>query len=313
MVKGDLIIFSGKANRPLAEEVCRYLKIPMGEARLTTFADGEIYFQSLENVRGRDVFIIQPTSCPVNNHLMELLIMIDACKRASASRITAVIPYYGYARQDRKDKPRVAISSKLVADLIAAAGANRVLAMDLHVSQIQGFFNIPVDHLFAAPVILDYISGLNLTDLVVLSPDTGGAERARAYAKRLNASLALGDKRRVQANVAQVMNIIGEVEGKTVIICDDMVDTAGTMTEICHALQLRGAARILAAATHPVLSGPAVERLRNSPLEMLMVTNTIEVPEERSFPGLKVLSVAPLIGEAIRSIHYETSISTLFV
>ena len=313
MVKGDLIIFSGKANRPLAEEVCRYLKIPMGEARLTTFADGEIYFQSLENVRGRDVFIIQPTSCPVNNHLMELLIMIDACKRASASRITAVIPYYGYARQDRKDKPRVAISSKLVADLIEAAGANRVLAMDLHVSQIQGFFNIPVDHLFAAPVILDYISGLNLKDLVVLSPDTGGAERARAYAKRLNASLALGDKRRVQANVAQVMNIIGEVEGKTVIICDDMVDTAGTMTEICHALQLRGAARILAAATHPVLSGPAVERLRNSPLEMLMVTNTIEVPEERSFPGLKVLSVAPLIGEAIRSIHYETSISTLFV
>lgn len=313
MVKGDLIIFSGKANRPLAEEVCRHLKIPMGEARLTTFADGEIYFQSLENVRGRDVFIIQPTSYPVNNHLMELLIMIDACKRASASRITAVIPYYGYARQDRKDKPRVAISSKLVADLIAAAGANRVLAVDLHVSQIQGFFNIPVDHLFAAPVILDYISGLNLKDLVVLSPDTGGAERARAYAKRLNAGLALGDKRRVQANVAQVMNIIGEVEGKTVIICDDMVDTAGTMTEICHALQLRGAARILAAATHPVLSGPAVERLRNSPLEMLMVTNTIEVPEERSFPGLKVLSVAPLIGEAIRSIHYETSISTLFV
>ncbi len=313
MVKGDLIIFSGKANRPLAEEVCRHLKIPMGEARLTTFADGEIYFQSLENVRGRDVFIIQPTSYPVNNHLMELLIMIDACKRASASRITAVIPYYGYARQDRKDKPRVAISSKLVADLIAAAGANRVLAVDLHVSQIQGFFNIPVDHLFAAPVILDYISGLNLKDLVVLSPDTGGAERARAYAKRLNAGLALGDKRRVQANVAQVMNIIGEVEGKTVIICDDMVDTAGTMTEICHALQLRGAALILAAATHPVLSGPAVERLRNSPLEMLMVTNTIEVPEERSFPGLKVLSVAPLIGEAIRSIHYETSISTLFV
>ncbi len=313
MVKGDLIIFSGSANKSLAEEVCRYLKIPLGKSRLTTFADGEIYFQSLENVRGRDVFVVQPTSRPVNHNIMELLIIIDACKRASASRITAVIPYYGYARQDRKDKPRVAISSKLVADLITAAGASRVLAMDLHVSQIQGFFNIPVDHLFAAPVILDYISSLNLRDLTILSPDTGGAERARAYAKRLNANLALGDKRRVQDNVAEVMNIIGEVAGKTVVIVDDMVDTAGTMTEISHALQLRGATRVLAAVTHPVLSGPAMERLRNSPLEMLIATNTIEVPEDRNIPSLKVLSVAPLIGEAIRSIHYETSISNLFV
>lgn len=313
LVKGDLIVFSGSANRPLAEEICRYLKVPMGESKLTTFSDGEIYFQSLENVRGRDVFIIQPTAQPVNHHLMELLIMIDACKRASASRITAVIPYFGYARQDRKDKPRVAISSKLVADLLTTAGANRVLTMDLHAAQIQGFFNIPVDHLFAAPVILDYIQSLHLEDLTILSPDTGGAERARAYAKRLNAGLAIGDKRRVQANVAEVMHIIGDVKDRSVVICDDMIDTAGTMSEIIHALQLRGARRIMAAVTHPVLSGPAVERLRNSPIQELVATNTIALPEEKRFPSLKVLSVAALFGEAIRSIHYETSISNLFV
>lgn len=313
MVKGDLIIFSGSANRPLAEEICRYLKIPMGEARLTTFSDGEIYFQSLENVRGRDVFIIQSTSNPVNHHLMEMLIMIDACKRASASRITAVLPYYGYARQDRKDKPRVPISSKLVADLLTAAGTNRVLTMDLHAAQIQGFFNIPVDHLFAAPVLLDYISSRNFEDLTVLSPDTGGAERARAFAKRLHANLAIGDKRRVQANVAEVMHIIGEVEGKSVIVVDDMIDTAGTITEIVHALRLRGAKRVLASATHPVMSGPAVERLRNSALEEVIVTNSIALPEENKFANLKMLSVAALFGEAIRSIHYETSISNLFI
>jgi len=312
-VKGDLIIFSGSANRPLAEEICRYLKVPLGDARLTTFSDGEIYFQSLENVRGRDVFIIQSTSYPVNHHLMELLIMIDACKRASASRITAVIPYYGYARQDRKDKPRVPISSKLVADLLTAAGANRVLTMDLHAAQIQGCFNIPGDHLFAAPVLLDYISGCQFEDLTVLSPDTGGAERARAFAKRLNANLAIGDKRRVQANVAEVMHIIGEVEGKTILICDDMIDTAGTLVEIVHALQLMGVKKIIASATHAVFSGAAVERLRNSVIEEVVITNSILLPEEKKLPHLKVLSVARLFGEAIRSIHYETSISNLFV
>jgi ribose-phosphate pyrophosphokinase len=264
-------------------------------------------------VRGRDVFIIQPTSNPVNHHLMELLIMIDACKRASASRITAVMPYYGYARQDRKDKPRVPISSKLVADLLTAAGANRILTMDLHAAQIQGFFNIPVDHLFAAPVILDYISSCSFEDLTVLSPDTGGAERARAYAKRLDAGLAIGDKRRVQANVAEVMHIIGEVEAKTVVICDDMIDTAGTVVEIVHALQLHGARRIVVAATHPVFSGPAYERLSNAALEEIVVTNSILIPEERRLKNLRILSVAALFGEAIRSIHYETSISTLFV
>ncbi|MBN2431237.1 MAG: ribose-phosphate pyrophosphokinase [Acidobacteria bacterium] len=312
-MKGDLVIFAGSSNRALAEEICRYLKIPVGEARLTTFSDGELYFQSLENVRGRDVFIIQSTSTPVNTHLMELLIMIDACKRASASRITAVVPYYGYARQDRKDKPRVPISSKLVADLLTAAGTHRVLTMDLHAAQIQGFFDIPVDHLFSAPVILEYISAQNFEDVTILSPDTGGAERARAYAKRLNAGLAIGDKRRVQTNVAEVMHIIGEVEDKTVIIIDDMIDTAGTMVEIVSAIQMRGARRILAGSTHAVLSGPAMSRLRDSALEEVIVTNTIALPEAKQFDKLKVLSVAPLFGEAIRSIHYETSISNLFV
>lgn len=313
MIKGDLVVFSGSSNRPLAGEICEYLKIPLGEARLTSFSDGEIYFQSLENVRGRDVFIVQSTSHPVNMHIMELLIMIDACKRASASRITAVIPYYGYARQDRKDKPRVPISSKLVADLLTAAGAHRVLTMDLHAAQIQGFFDIPVDHLFAAPVILEHIFSLNLEELTIMSPDTGGAERARAYAKRLNANLAIGDKRRVEANVAEVMHIIGDVADKSVIILDDMIDTGGTMVEIVNALQKQGARKILAAATHPVLSGPAVERLRNSALEEIILTNTIALSPEKRFDKLKVLSVGPLIGEAIRSIHYETSISNLFV
>jgi ribose-phosphate pyrophosphokinase len=313
VVKGDLIVFSGSANKPLAEEICRYLKIPLGECRLTTFSDGEIYFQSFENVRGRDVFIIQPTCSPVSHNLMELLIMIDACKRASASRITAVLPYYGYARQDRKDKPRVPISSKLVADLLTAAGANRILTMDLHAAQIQGFFNIPVDHLFAAPVILDYISSRQFEDLTILSPDTGGAERARAFAKRLDANLAIGDKRRVQDNVAEVMHVIGEVEGKTVVVVDDMIDTAGTMVEIVSALQRLGACRVLATATHAVFSGPAIERLRGSALEEVVVTNSIPVNPDKEMPNLRVLSVAPLFGEAIRSIHYETSISNLFV
>ncbi len=313
MVKGDLIVFSGSANKPLAEEICQHLKVSLGESRMTTFSDGEIYFQSLENVRGRDVFIIQPTCSPVSHHLMELLIMIDACKRASASRITAVLPYYGYARQDRKDKPRVPISSKLVADLLTAAGTNRILTMDLHAAAIQGFFNIPVDHLFAAPVLLDYISSRRFEDLVILSPDTGGAERARAFAKRLNAGLAIGDKRRVQANVAEVMHVIGEVEGRTVVVVDDMIDTAGTMVEIVAALRQLGARRVLATASHAVLSGPAIERLRGAALEEVVVTNSIPVGPEKALPNLRVLSVAPLFAEAIRSIHYETSISNLFV
>jgi len=313
LVKDDLVIFSGSSNRPLAKEICHYLGIPLGQARLTTFSDGELYFQSLENVRGRDVFILQSTSTPVNKHIMELLIMIDACKRASASRITAVIPYYGYARQDRKDKPRVPISSKLIADLLTAAGANRILTMDLHAAQIQGFFNIPVDHLFAAPVILEYLSASNLEDLTILSPDTGGAERARAYAKRLNADLAIGDKRRVKANVAKVVHIIGKVKNKTVVIIDDMIDTGGTLVEIVDAIRSKGAKRILAVCSHPVLSGPAIKRLQHSNLEEVIVTDSIALSRKKRFGNLKILSVASLFGEAIRSIHKETSISNLFV
>ena len=313
MVKGDLIVFSGSCHRDLTEEICAHLEIPLGKAKLTTFSDGEIYFQSEENVRGRDVFVVQPTSYPANRNLMELLIMIDALKRASASRITAVMPYYGYARQDRKDKPRVSISSKLVADLLTAAGASRILTIDLHAPQIQGFFNIPVDHLFATPIILNYLSSKNYEDITVLSPDTGGAERARFYAKQLKADFALGDKRRVEKNVAEVMNIIGEVKGRTVIVVDDMIDTAGTMTEIVHAVVEKGAKRVVAAATHPVLSGPAIERLKNSPLEEVIVANTIPIPDEKMFERLTVLSVAPLLSKAIKSIHFETSISSLFI
>ncbi len=313
MIKGDLIVFSGSCHRALTEEICKHLEIPIGRAKLTTFSDGEIYFQSQENVRGRDVFIVQPTSFPANRNIMELLIMIDAFKRASASRITAVIPYYGYARQDRKDKPRVSISSKLVADLLTAAGASRILTIDLHAPQIQGFFNIPVDHLFATPIILKYLSSKGYEDLTVLSPDTGGAERARFYAKKLNAEFALGDKRRVEKNVAEVMNIIGEVKGRTVIVVDDMIDTAGTMTEIVNAVLEKGARRVIAAATHPVLSGPAIERLKNSPIEEIVVTNTIPIPDEKMFERLTVLSVAPLLSKAIKSIHFETSISSLFI
>ncbi len=313
MIKGDLIVFSGSCHRALTEEICAHLEIPLGRAKLTTFSDGEIYFQSEENVRGRDVFVVQPTSFPANRNLMELLIMIDALKRASASRITAVMPYYGYARQDRKDKPRVSISSKLVADLLTAAGASRILTIDLHAPQIQGFFNIPVDHLFATPIILNYLSSKNYEDITVLSPDTGGAERARFYAKQLNADFALGDKRRVEKNVAEVMNIIGEVKNRTVIVVDDMIDTAGTMTEIVNAVVEKGAKRVIAAATHPVLSGPAIERLKNSPLEEVIVTNTIPIPDEKLFERLTVLSVAPLLSKAIKSIHFETSISSLFI
>ena len=306
-------VFSGHANLHLAEEICRCLKVPLGKAVTTTFSDGELYFQILENVRGRDVFVIQPTCPPVNNNLMELLIMIDAFKRASAARITGVIPYYGYARQDRKDKPRVPISSKLVADLLTAAGTSRILTMDLHAGQIQGFFNIPVDHLFAAPVLVDYLKKLKIPDLTMVSPDAGGVERARAFAKRLHADLAVVDKRRVVANEAEVMHVIGQVGGRNVVICDDMIDTAGTLVQTVHALRKKKAKRIFACATHAVLSGPAIERLKNVPLDEIVLTNTVTTEKSRVLPNMTFLSVADLLAKAIRSIHDETSVSNLFV
>ncbi|RMG56267.1 MAG: ribose-phosphate pyrophosphokinase [Acidobacteria bacterium] len=308
-------IFSGSSNRPLAEEICQYLNIPMGEANLGRFSDGEVSFQILENVRGADVFVIQSTCPPVNEHLMELLIMIDAFKRASAERITAVIPYFGYARQDRKDKPRVPISAKLVTDLLETAGAHRVLTVDLHAGQIQGFFNIPVDHLFAAPVILDYYRRQDLSNYVVVSPDTGGVERARAYAKRLNVDLAIIDKRRERANVAVVMNVIGEVAGRHALIVDDMIDTAGTLQRVSEALIANGARSIRVCCTHAVFSGPALERIAAAPIKEVVVTNTIppDAWGEREHDKIVCLSVAPLLGEAIRSIHEETSVSRLFI
>jgi len=309
----ELKVFSGNANVPLAQEICRKLRIPLGKVNLTTFSDGELYCQILENVRGRDVFVIQPTCWPVNDNMMELLIMIDAFKRSSAARITAVMPYYGYARQDRKDKPRVPISSKLVADLLTAAGANRILTMDLHAGQIQGFFNIPVDHLFAAPVLVNYLQKMKLPDLTLVSPDAGGVERARAFAKRLNADLAVVDKRRVGANEAEVMHIIGHVGGRNVVICDDMIDTAGTLVNTVDALRKKKAKRILACATHAVLSGPAVERLRKAPLDEIILTNTVALDKSKILPNMTFLSVAGLLAEAIRSIHEETSVSNLFV
>jgi ribose-phosphate pyrophosphokinase len=308
-----LIIFSGNSNPPLAEEICRHLGIPLGAINLARFSDGELYCQILENVRGKDVFIIQPTCCPVNNNLMELLIMIDAFKRSSASRITAVIPYYGYARQDRKDKPRVPISSKLVADLLTAAGTNRILSMDLHAGQIQGFFNIPVDHLYAAPVLVEYFRNMDIPDLTVVSPDAGGVERARAFAKRLDADLAVVDKRRTGPNEAEVLHVIGHVSGRNIIICDDMIDTAGTLVNTVLALKKKKAERIYASATHGILSGPAIDRLRSAPLEEILLTNTVPIAPEKVLPNMKVLSVAPLLGTAIQSIHEETSVSNLFV
>jgi len=312
-LSSELKVFSGHANRPLAEEICQRLEIPLGNAVTTTFSDGELYFQILENVRGTDVFVIQPTCPPVNNNLMELLIMIDAFKRASAARITAVIPYYGYARQDRKDKPRVPISSKLVADILTAAGTSRILTMDLHATQIQCFFNIPVDHLFASPVLVDYLRKLKIPDLTIVSPDAGGVERARAFAKRLNADLAVGDKRRVTANEAEVMHVIGQVGGRNVVICDDMIDTAGTLVNTALALRKKKAKRIFACATHAVLSGPAIERLRKVPLDEIILTNTVPTDESRALPNFTFLSVGDLLAKAIRSIHEETSVSNLFV
>jgi ribose-phosphate pyrophosphokinase len=306
-------IFCGSANRPLTEEICKFLGVPLGETKLQRFSDGEVYFQLLENVRGMDVFVVQPTCYPVDQHLVELLIMIDALKRASAGRITVVIPYYGYARQDRKDRPRVAISSKLVADLLTTAGANRALMVDLHAAQIQGFFNIPVDHLFASPVLVSYFREMGLTDLTVVSPDAGGVERARFFAKKMEAPLAIVDKRRTDINVTEVMHVIGDVAGRTCLILDDIVDTAGTLVKTADALLDAGATKVFACASHAVLSGPAIERIANSRLEQLVVTNTIPLREDAlRVPKIKVLSIAGLLGRAIESIHMETSVSTLF-
>ncbi len=311
---GRLLVFSGRANRPLTEEICQYINIPVGRTVTKDFSDQEIYIRIEENVRGGDVFLIQPTCNPGNTNLMELLIMIDAFKRASAKRITAVIPYYGYARQDRKCEPRVPISSKLVADLLAVAGTNRVLTVDLHAGQIQGFFDIPVDHLYAVNVLIGYIKKeFNLDQLVIISPDAGGVERARAYAKRLGVSLAIIDKRREAVNEAKAMNIIGDVKGKVAIVIDDMVDTAGTLLEATNALMDAGAVEVHACCTHPVLSGPAHERIKNSSLKSLIATNTIPLTQDLKInPKIKILSVAPLLGEAILRIHKESSVSSLF-
>ncbi|HET7057682.1 MAG TPA: ribose-phosphate pyrophosphokinase [Nitrospiraceae bacterium] len=309
----ELKLFSGKANPALAKEICAYLGIHLGEATVSSFSDGEARIRIEENVRGADVFVMQSTCPPVNDSIMELLIMIDALKRSSAYRITAVIPYFGYARQDRKDQPRVPISAKLIADLITTAGADRVLTMDLHAGQIQGFFNIPVDHLYATPVLLDYISKVGGKDLVVVSPDAGGVERARAFAKRLQANLAIIDKRREGPNQTQIMNIIGDVEGRSALLLDDMIDTAGTIVQGAQACANKGATRVWAGCTHPVLSGPALERIQASCLEEIVVTNTIPLNgKEQRCPKLRVLSVAPLLGEAITRIHEEESVSSLF-
>jgi ribose-phosphate pyrophosphokinase len=310
----ELKLFSGNANRPLAEEIAQHLHMRLGDADVSRFSDGEVYVQINENVRGQDVFVIQPTCPPVNDHLMELLVMMDALKRASARRITAVLPYYGYGRQDRKVMPRVPITAKLVADLITTAGCQRVLAVDLHAGQIQGFFDIPVDHLFAAPpVIVDYLAKKDLKDPVLVSPDAGGVERARAIAKRLNAGLAIIDKRRDGPNVAVFMYLIGDVKEKDVVVIDDMIDTAGTLLQAVEAVKREGARRVLACAVHGVLSGPALKRIQDSPLEEVVITNSVPLAPEKANSKIHVLSVAPLLAEAIRRIHDEESVSTLFV
>lgn len=307
-------IFCGTANEQLTEEICAFLQMDRGKATVTRFSDGEVYVQILENVRGADVFVIQPTCFPVDEHLMELLLMIDALKRASARRITAVIPYYGYARQDRKDKPRVPVSSKLIADLLTTAGAHRALLVDLHAPQIQGFFNIPVDHMFASPVLVDYFKKMNLPSLTVVSPDAGGVERARFFAKKIEAALAIVDKRRTDMNVAEVMHVIGDVKGRTCLIIDDIIDTAGTLVKTADALLNAGAQKVYACATHPVLSGEAVQRISKSKLEQVVVTNTIPLTQAaKDEPKIKVLSIHGLMGRIIQSIHEETSVSTLFV
>jgi ribose-phosphate pyrophosphokinase len=312
--QSPLVILSGRAHQNLTLRICDYLQIPPGQVRLYNFSDGENGCQIDENVRGGDLFVVQPTCPPVNDNLMELLILLDACRRSSATRITAVMPYFGYARQDRKDRPRVPITAKLVCDLLTSAGANRILAVDLHAAQIQGFFNIPVDHLFAAPVLVEEMRRQEFPGLVMVSPDAGGVERARAFAKRLQAGLAIVDKRRTSPNQAEVMNVIGEVDGRTCVVVDDIIDTAGTLVKTAEALYERGAARVLAAAVHPVLSGSAVERIEGSVLEGVIVTDTVPLSERaKACPKIHQLSVAELLGEAILRIHEAKSVSSLFV
>jgi ribose-phosphate pyrophosphokinase len=310
----DIKIFTGNANPTLANKIAVGLDCPMGHASVAKFSDGEVNVEVSENVRGRDVFLIQPTCAPTNDHLMELLIMVDACKRASAGRITAVVPYYGYARQDRKARPRVPISAKLVADLLTVAGVDRLLTMELHAGQIQGFFNIPVDNLFSSAHLCNHLKGkIPTTNAVIVSPDAGGVERARAVAKRLDAGLAIIDKRRSGANVAEVMHLIGDVEGKTAILVDDMIDTAGTLTKAAHAVMDHGASDVYALATHAILSGPAVKRIVDSPLKKVVVTDTIPLQESAIESGkMHVVSVSQLFAEAIRAIHHHDSISRLF-
>lgn len=310
----EIKLITGNANKPLAEGVSKHIGIPLTDATVTSFSDGEIMVKINENIRGADVFAIQPTCTPVNHNIMELLLIIDALKRASAKKITAVIPYYGYGRQDRKVQPRVPISSKLVADLLTAAGTNRVLTIDLHAAQIQGFFNIPVDHLYAAPVLLDYIKRCKFEDLVIVSPDAGGVERARAFAKRLDASLAIVDKRREGANVSKVMNVIGDVKGKDAIILDDIIDTAGTTTKAAEALIDNGVRRVFAASSHAVMSDPAIDKINSSGLQEVITTDTIPLNSKAdACKKLKILSVSALLSEAIIRIHDETSVSSLFV
>jgi ribose-phosphate pyrophosphokinase len=307
----QLLLLSGSANRALAEEVAEHLNRPLCQVTLRRFADGEIFVKIDENVRGRDVYIIQPTNPPAEN-LLELLLLIDAAKRASAARVTAVIPYFGYARQDRKDQPRVAISAKLMANMVSTAGADRVLGMDFHQHQLQGFFDLPVDHLYAAPVFTSHYRQKRLKDLVVVASDVGAAKMARGFAKRLNGTLAIIDKRRPSANIAEVVNVVGDVKGRDCLIPDDMIDTGGTMSEAVHALKRLGARDIYCAASHALLSGPAVDRLKASPVKELAVSNSIVVPEERRFDRLKILSVAPLLSQAIRYTHSDESVSSLF-
>ncbi|MGA2299901.1 MAG: ribose-phosphate pyrophosphokinase [Candidatus Acidiferrum sp.] len=307
-------IFAGTANPVLAESICKHLDVPLGQALLGRFSDGEIYFQVLENVRGADVFVVQPCCYPVDNHLLELLLMIDAFKRASAWRITAVLPYYCYARQDRKDKPRVPISAKLVADLLETAGASRALTLDLHAPQIQGYFDVPVDHLYGSPVLVDYFRNKKLPNLTVVSPDAGGVERARAFAKKLGAPLAIVDKRRVDLDVTEVMNLIGDVKGRSTLIVDDIIDTAGTLVKTAEALLREGATQVFAACTHAVFSGPAVERIENSRITEVVATDSVPLSEAaKKLKNVTILSVADLLARGIRSIHEETSISELFI
>jgi ribose-phosphate pyrophosphokinase len=306
-----MLLLAGTANPPLAQEIADQIGIPLADLTVRRFADGEIFVRLNQNARGRDVFIIQPTPPPADT-IMELLLLIDAAKRASGARVTAIVPYFGYARQDRKDQPRVAIGAKLVANLIEAAGADKVLGIDFHTHQIQGFFDVPVDHLYAAPVLTRYFRSLELKEPVVVAPDVGAAKMARGFARRVNASFAIIDKRRPAPNVAEVMQVVGEVEGRSCIIVDDMIDTAGTLESVVYALRDRGAAEIYAAATHALLSGPAVERLQNAPVQQVVVTNTLHVPESKRFPKLKILSIAELLARAIIYTHSNESVSQLF-